>query len=160
MIAESMSGANTADRPLPASLAAYMATSACRSSSAPSCCPAAPVAIPMLALIRTSRAGAVPVGRERLGQGGQHPVGSRLGLAEVGGVLDQDGELVAAEPSDGVARAQHATQALGDGDQQLVAGSVTGAVVDGLEVVEVDEQRGHRGRPAVGAGEGVPERGR
>ena len=56
MIAESMSGAKTADRPLPASLAAYIATSACRSSSAASCCPAAPVAMPTLAVIRTCAA--------------------------------------------------------------------------------------------------------
>ena len=38
-----------------------------------------------------------------------------------GGVLDQDDELVAAEPGDQVRRPGQAAQPLGDGDQQLVA---------------------------------------
>ena len=35
---------------------------------------------------------------------------------------------------------RHASEALGDRDEQLVAGGVAEAVVDRLEVVEVDEQ--------------------
>ena len=44
---------------------------------------------------------------ERLGQRGEQPVGGRRGPAGVGAVLEQDGELVAAEAGDGVAGPQH-----------------------------------------------------
>ena len=45
--------------------------------------------------------------------------------------------------------AQVVAQPRGDRDQQLVAGGVAEAVVDRLEVVEVEEQRGHRARAAA-----------
>ena len=57
--------------------------------------------------------------------------------------LQQDGELVAAEARGRVHAAQGRAQAVGDADEQLVAGSVAQRVVDGLEVVEVDERDGH-----------------
>ena len=47
-------------------------------------------------------------------------------------LLDQDGELVAAEPGDGVPGAQAAAQPVGELDEQGVAGGVPEAVVDGL----------------------------
>ena len=62
------------------------------------------------------------------------------------GLLDDDRELVAAEPGDGVAGAGHDLEPLGDGHEQLVALGVAEPVVDGLEVVEVQEQ--DRGRSA------------
>ena len=68
----------------------------------------------------------------------------------VGGVLEEDGELVAAEASGRVARAEAAPQAVGDGTEQLVAGAVAEAVVHELEVVEVDE--GDGGDRRVGRG--------
>ena len=49
--------------------------------------------------------------------------------------------------------AQAAAEPLADGDQQVVAGRVTEAVVDGLEVVEVEEQ-GRDGPGAVPRGQG------
>ena len=52
---------------------------------------------------------------------------------------------------------ERAAQPLGDGDEQLVAGGVAGAVVDGLEVVEVHEEDGDRAAAAVGAGQRVVE---
>ena len=55
---------------------------------------------------------------------------------------DHDRELVAAEARDGVLGAHAAAQALGDGDEQRVADAVAERVVDGLEVVDVDEQDG------------------
>ena len=58
------------------------------------------------------------------------------------GVLEQDGELVAAEPRGEVVRAHAAADALGRGHQHGVAGGVPGMVVDPLEVVEVEEQHG------------------
>ena len=70
-------------------------------------------------------------------------------LALVVQVLDQDGELVAAEAGNGVSRAQRLLQPRRDAGEQLVAGRVTEAVVDQLEVVDVAEQhRGERAAPA------------
>ena len=51
-------------------------------------------------------------------------------------------ELVAAEPRDGVRLAHRAGQPLRDRLQQLVAGIVAERVVDALEVVEIEEQAG------------------
>ena len=62
--------------------------------------------------------------------------------AQVGLVLGQDRELVAAEPGDQVVVADEAADPLGDRDEQRVAGGVAEGVVDDLEVVEVDEQDG------------------
>ncbi len=69
------------------------------------------------------------------------------GLGVVDEVLAQDHELVAAEAGHGVAGAQGHGQALGDAHQQPVAQAVAEAVVDHLEVVEVEEQ--HRHPPVV-----------
>ena len=54
-------------------------------------------------------------------------------------VLEQHGELVAAEAGDGVAGSDR-LEALGDLDQERVAGIVPEAVVDQLEPVEVEEE--------------------
>ena len=81
-----------------------------------------------------------PVDREGLGEGGGDPVGDRDRLLLVGEAVDQDAELVAAEAGDDVAGAQVGAQARGDRAQQLVAGVVAEAVVDQLEVVEVEEE--------------------
>ena len=62
--------------------------------------------------------------------------------ALVGDVLEQDPELVASEPSDRVARAQRLAQSRRDVDEQRVARGVAHAVVDELELVEVEEQDG------------------
>jgi hypothetical protein len=62
-----------------------------------------------------------------------------LGLVEI---VDEDRELVAAEPSGRVALAEAAHDPLTHDTEQVVAGRVPEAVVDGLEVVEVDEQYG------------------
>ena len=73
-----------------------------------------------------------------------------IALGHVGGldalapVLEQDRELVAAQPGRGVGGAQRLLQPLADLVQQLVAGGVAERVVDGLEVVEVHEQHGDR----------------
>ena len=58
--------------------------------------------------------------------------------------VEQDHELVAAEPADGVARAQDAFGCRArDGLQELVAGGVPERVVHALEAVEVEEERRH-----------------
>ena len=79
----------------------------------------------------------------------QHALGDRERLGVGLEVLGEDHELVAAEPRDGVRVAQHLGEALGDGDQQVVADGVAEVVVDRLEAVEVDEQQ--RDRPVRAA---------
>ena len=96
-----------------------------------------------------------PVDLERLAQPFQHPVGHLDDVDVVAGVLDQHGELVAAEPGHGVAGPHAGVQALGHLDEQPVAGGVAEAVVDLLEAVQVEEQHGHRRRLALGPLEGV-----
>ena len=64
--------------------------------------------------------------------------------ADVGDVHEQDAELVATEARREVRRAQPVADARRDRRQELVAGGVAEAVVDGLEVVEVEEERGDR----------------
>ena len=93
-------------------------------------------AIPIEALTKCS----TPSHRERLGEGGGDPVGDRDRLAFVGEAVDQDPELVAAEAGDDVAGAQVGAQPRRDRAQQGVAGVVAEAVVDQLEVVEVEEE--------------------
>ena len=76
-----------------------------------------------------------------------------------GGVLDEDGELVAAEAGHGVARrARRSRSRSATCDQQLVAGAVAEAVVDLLEAVEVEEQHRDRASAARGAAQRVLRR--
>jgi hypothetical protein len=63
-------------------------------------------------------------------------------------VLEQHGELVAAEARRGVGRPRALREALGGGAQELVAGGVPDAVVDGLEAVEIDEEHAQLGLTA------------
>ena len=80
------------------------------------------------------------VDRVGLGEGGGDAVGDRHRLVLVGEAVDEDAELVAAEAGDDVAGAQVGAQPRRDRAQQLVAGVVAEAVVDQLEVVEVEEE--------------------
>ena len=82
--------------------------------------------------------------RVGIGEGGGDPVGDRDRLVLVGEAVDQDAELVAAEAGDDVAGAQVGAQPRRDRPQQLVAGVVAEAVVDQLEVVEVEEEDADR----------------
>ena len=74
-------------------------------------------------------------------------------LAEVAGdvhavdLVDEDRELVAAEPGGGVRRPQLRTEPVRDRDQHAVAGVVAEPVVDALEPVEVAVE--HRDRTAA-----------
>src|SRR5579862_4110051 len=114
-------------RPLPPRcFAAYIARSALRSiSSSPP-----PVAIPQLA----------PVEHERLADRVEEPSRERL---ERRLIRDgrEDRELVAADARDEVAVAKARADPLRELDQHTVAGAVAEAVVDRLEVVEVEEEQ-------------------
>jgi hypothetical protein len=85
--------------------------------------------------------------RERLAQRGQQP--ARVS-GRVADVIGEHGELVAAEPHDGVREAEAGGQPCGHTAQQAVAGVVAQRVVDRFEVVEVEvDDRGRRGRSQV-----------
>ena len=75
-------------------------------------------------------------------EGAQQPLGDLDDLRALRDALQQHGELVAAQARGGVHAAQGRAQAVGDADEQLVARGVAQRVVDGLEVVEVDERDG------------------
>ena len=81
---------------------------------------------------------------ERLAQDVEDAFGDQLRPGVEAGTFDQHDELVAAQPTDGIAVAQHGGQSHRDRLEQLVAGTVPERVVDVLETVEVDEQRGGR----------------
>ena len=68
------------------------------------------------------------------------PDGERAAVAL--DALAEDGELVAAQPRDGVVRADGRPDPRGRLAQHVVAGAVAEAVVEALEAVDVDEQHG------------------
>ena len=70
---------------------------------------------------------------------------------------DEDREFVAAEPRGGVGSAHALADALGRLDQQPVAGQVAEAVVDELELVDVEEEHGDLAVGALGSRERVIE---
>ena len=110
-----------------------------------------PRAMPMLAVMHT-------VGRatSSISNGSRSTssstLGDELGAAVRRRALDEDDELVTAEPGDRVAFAQGGEQAGRDRLQELVARFVAERVVDLLEAVEVEEQHGGLGAGAAGAG--------
>jgi hypothetical protein len=71
-----------------------------------------------------------------------------MAASDVRRVVDEHGELVAAETRHGVPGTRRLHEAVREGAQQRIAGAVAEAVVHGLEVVEVDEQ--HRRCHAIG----------
>ena len=79
-------------------------------------------------------------------QGAEHAPGDGDRLLGAGDSLVQDGELVPSQPRHGVRRPHRRTQTVADGDQEMVTGRVTEAVVDELEVIEIEgEEGGARG---------------
>ena len=100
---------------------------------------------------------------QRGAERGQHPMHEPRCFTRVGDVLDQDRELVPAEPGHCGASAQGAQGALqpaGHGDEQFVAGGVAAGVVDVLEVVDVDHDDPDEGPSAAGPWPGPARRGR
>ena len=94
-----------------------------------------------------------PAATRRAAPALQHAVRRVGGLLDAVDVLEQQRELVAAEARRGVGRADARGQALRHLDEHLVAGGVPQAVVDRLEVVEVEEDHGHALALAARAGD-------
>ena len=72
-------------------------------------------------------------------------------------VLQNHHELIAPQAGDGVGLAHAGFQAAGDVLQEQIAGGMAEAVVDVLEVVDVDVEQGHAAVFALAAGQGGPE---
>ena len=85
----------------------------------------------------------------------EDPGGCIRGLGGVVHAFEEHRELVAAEAGDGVRRAHGDLQAAGHLLEDVVAGGVAEAVVDRLEVVEVDEDDRDVREPALRAHERV-----
>ena len=88
---------------------------------------------------------------ERLAQGRGHLLGRLHGIGDALDPRQQDRELVAAQPRDGVAAGQGAAQPLRDRLEQQVAVGVAKRVVDLLEAVEVDHDDAEAGVGAAAA---------
>ena len=114
-----------------------MATSALRSSSSAAGTSSSRSAMQMPTLAR-GKTSLPSISRWRSSAREDAP-GDVGGLLRVDDAVEQDGELVAAEAGDGVGRPHGRLEPGGDLLQHEVAGGVTEAVVDRLEVVEVDE---------------------
>ncbi len=73
----------------------------------------------------------------------------------LGADSEEDRELVAPDSRDGVCRPDGGCESCADHREQAVARDVAEGVVDALEVVEVEEQHGHRSVDPVPPVEGV-----
>ena len=131
-----MPGSKTANPALPFALAIYIATSALRTTSSAE----------SVAVASAGDADAGAHAHAAIVDGVGHPqlarqsFGHGEGALEVGRVVGQDRELVAAEPRHEVVRPHRGGDPLGHRLQQGVARRVAERVVDHLEVVEVHEQ--------------------
>jgi hypothetical protein len=85
------------------------------------------------------------------------PLGQRGGGVEIGGVLQQQRELVSAQARDGVLRAQARGQAMADFHQKPVADLLAERVVQDLETVQIEEEHRQVGAGPLRAGQGVGE---
>ena len=139
-----MRASKTAWRPLPSALARYIATSASRITSV-----GRGVGVGERDADRGRHDQLAAVEVERVLQRLLDALGDHGRLARVADVVEQDRELVAAEPGDGVAGPQGRLQPARDGDQQPVADVVAERVVDELEAVEVQEQHRRAGGRAA-----------
>ena len=91
----------------------------------------------------------MPVDIERAFHDLQHLLRKPGGLARVLTAVDQHGELITAQPGHGKAFAEHPEQTLGHRLEQQVTDVVAQAVIDDLEVIEVDHQQSTAGLVAL-----------
>ena len=79
--------------------------------------------------------------------------GQRLGVE----IFENDHELVAAQPRHGVALADAGCQARGDFDQELVADIVPQGIVEGLEIVQIEQHQCAVAAVPGAAGQSLPQ---
>ena len=104
--------------------------------------------MPMLADVNTSR----PRDRERRAQRLLDPEARcALACAVVDEAVQENRELVAAEPRERVALPQARLEPARHRDQQLVADQVAEAVVDDLEAIEIEIEHGEPAADATAA---------
>jgi hypothetical protein len=97
-----------------------------------------------------------PADAEGLLQRHAQLVGHRAGSLG-GGAREQDGELVPAEPGDGIGFPQRPGEPLADLDEELIAMVVAEGVVDVLEPVQVQEQQCRWAELTVGGPDGLAD---
>ena len=83
------------------------------------------------------------------------PLGQGGGAVEIGGVLQQQRELVSAQARDGVLGAQAPGQAMAHFHQKPVADLLAQRVVEDLEAIQIEEEDRQVGAGALRAGQGV-----
>ena len=76
----------------------------------------------------------------RLAQDVDKPFCDRGGIIDIPNVFQQHSEFISADTRGGVAGAQTSAQSLRDSYQYLIALNVPEAIVDGLEIVDVQKQ--------------------
>ncbi|MCY1549297.1 hypothetical protein D9M68_854580 [compost metagenome] len=91
--------------------------------------------------------------QHRLRQLGEQACGNLAGVLFGIGAANQHGELIAAQACHVIAAAHVLAQAFGDYLQHQVAGVVAEAIVDRLEVIEVDQHQGHAFVMPLGIGQ-------
>ena len=74
-----------------------------------------------------------------------HPMGDAGGTGFARDVLSQNDELVAAQPRKRIGGAEACEEPAGHRYQELIAKSVTHAVVDYLEAIQIQEEYGKEG---------------
>ena len=94
--------------------------------------------------------------RKRLRQITQNTLCSQFGLIRIR-CFEQNCKLVGAEVGHRITRADAHSEAFREGDQDLVSRRVAEAVVDPLEIIEVEEQKNDRVPRGPAAGEGVAD---
>ena len=97
------------------------------------------------------------VDHERCFQRREHAARHLIGGVKLGDTLLEQRELVAAESGPGIAGASEATQTSGDLSQQRIARGMAEAIVDLLELVEVEQHYRHASAVAACPSECVPE---
>ncbi len=117
---------------------------------------AAGVALVVRVRRHAGRAGELPASDLYLGDRGACPLGC-LGCVGAVDAREDERELLPAEARDDVVLAHGGAQLPGDGDQHLVALGMAVGVVDGLEVVEVDDHDAERALERGRAGDLVPQ---
>ena len=87
---------------------------------------------------------------DRLGQGVEHVLCNRACVLGRPKILQQDHELITAQPGDGITLTDPLGQPCGTNSQQVVADRMAERIVDVLEAIEIEKQHRQASAFAVG----------